>query len=67
MFKDDNEYEKIFTKNILSKEPFPPSINSIPNLDSKFKFTPLYNTLCDTAYEKFIIKHNKKIIFEKFK
>jgi hypothetical protein len=51
----------------MSKEPFPPSINSIPNLDSKFELAPLYNTLCDSSYEKFIMKHNKKVIFEKFK
>lgn len=56
----EKEYEKVFSKNISSKEPFPPSFNSIPSLDSQFKVNPYYNTQSDKDYEKFVMKYNKK-------
>lgn len=41
----------MFNKNIAGKEPFPPSINSIPKVEEMFKINPYFNTPADRDYE----------------
>lgn len=57
----------MFDKNINSHKTFPPSLDSIPKLETKFSKNYYYNQLPDPEYEDFIISHSKKKIFEKFR
>lgn len=50
MVGDEKEYEKIFHKNIIGKDSFPPNLNSIPEIDSIFKTNHYYNTSADREY-----------------
>lgn len=56
----------MFDKNIHGSRAFPPSLDNIPTLASKFSSQKFYNELSDPYYERFIISHSKKKIFEKF-
>lgn len=64
---EKKEYESYFDKNIQSKMTFPPTFRSIPDISEKFKQKYYYNSIVDPEYEKFVIKHNKQKVFQKFK